>query len=344
MEKDRDSVTWLLFSVITVSLGIAVLPSFIWTYVDDWCVCGGLGFLVNLGLMASCAALLGWQIRKHRGTAPLDPWVPISLGVILFSAILLGLCWIGWTATESQTGYWFLLPGAVALLGYIVLALRLEKGTPRALLGMPLLVLLPGLGTVSLLLWFLAPIGWPELWLSMALGILVAGASVAGMSRLGLSGPSPQRRNTLVFFLILALVGLVGVCLASQREANLSGQDLRGAKLNRANLSGFDLSQTNLRRSNLSRANLTDALLRDANLGAANLRGADLTRADLTGASLRWADLRGANLAGADLTGADLTGTDLSRADLTGATVTAGQLAQSETLEGATMPDGSVHE
>ena len=40
----------------------------------------------------------------------------------------------------------------------------------------------------------------------------------------------------------------------------------------------------------------------------------------------------------------DLSGADLSAANLTGAEATARQLAQASDLNGATMPDGTVHE
>ena len=46
----------------------------------------------------------------------------------------------------------------------------------------------------------------------------------------------------------------------------------------------------------------------------------------------------------ADLSGADLSGTNLSGANLEDAEVTKPQLEQAESLEGATMPDGSEHE
>jgi uncharacterized protein YjbI with pentapeptide repeats len=54
------------------------------------------------------------------------------------------------------------------------------------------------------------------------------------------------------------------------------------------------------------------------------LREADLQQADLGGALLYWADLR--------------------EADLTGASVNQEQLAQAKSLEGATLPDGTVYE
>ena len=74
-----------------------------------------------------------------------------------------------------------------------------------------------------------------------------------------------------------------------------------------------------------------------------------LQRADLSGAKLQLADLtvaklQGANLQRADLFGAKLQLANLQRADLFGAEVSDEQLAQSESLEGATMPDGTKHE
>jgi uncharacterized protein YjbI with pentapeptide repeats len=47
---------------------------------------------------------------------------------------------------------------------------------------------------------------------------------------------------------------------------------------------------------------------------------------------------------GADLSQANLNGTDLGRANLRGAKVTQAQLDHAYTLEGATLPDGTVYE
>ena len=53
---------------------------------------------------------------------------------------------------------------------------------------------------------------------------------------------------------------------------------------------------------------------------------------------------RGAGLGHADLGGANLKGADLSGANLSDAKgITKEQLAQAESLEGATMPNGSQH-
>jgi uncharacterized protein YjbI with pentapeptide repeats len=60
---------------------------------------------------------------------------------------------------------------------------------------------------------------------------------------------------------------------------------------------------------------------------------------------LSGADLSGAKLSGAKLSGAVLSDVDLSGADLSGVQgVTNEELEQqAESLEGATMPDGSKH-
>jgi hypothetical protein len=73
------------------------------------------------------------------------------------------------------------------------------------------------------------------------------------------------------------------------------------------------------------------------------LSGANLQQADVSGANLANTDLRDTYLAGAHLEGADLEDADLGGANLKGARVTYEQLAESESLEGATMPDGTKH-
>ena len=80
-----------------------------------------------------------------------------------------------------------------------------------------------------------------------------------------------------------------------------------------------------------------------ADLRKADLRGAQLEKANLWGTKLQGADLSGAHLKEADLKDADLSGADLSEADLQGANLTDEQLAQVRSLQGATMPDGSIH-
>jgi uncharacterized protein YjbI with pentapeptide repeats len=107
------------------------------------------------------------------------------------------------------------------------------------------------------------------------------------------------------------------------RRIDLSDADLRGADLSNA-----DLLEANLRSADLSDADLSDANLRSANLRFSNLRSADLSDADL----------RSANLSNAYLSDATLTSADLSDAK-----ASKEQLDQANSLEGATMPDGSIH-
>src|SRR5215218_96568 len=152
-------------------------------------------------------------------------------------------------------------------------------------------------------------------------------------------------------------------------EANLSDANLGSAILVQADLSGVILSGVILESVDLSRADLRRANLRKANLREANLRGADLSstilvQADLSGANLSEAHLWEANLSGADLSGvnlseanlsnaklreaalsgANLSGAGLLEANLTNATLTEGQLATSESLYRATMPNGQKYE
>jgi hypothetical protein len=145
--------------------------------------------------------------------------------------------------------------------------------------------------------------------------------------------------------------GLSGTDLSSGSETDLSETDLRGANLYNADLREAYLSAANLSETNLRGANLRETDLIDADLSGADLREADLRGAFLDGANLGGAYLVDANLSGAFLSNADLSNTNLSGADLSGAdlsyatTVTEEQLEkQTELLEGATMPDGSIHD
>jgi uncharacterized protein YjbI with pentapeptide repeats len=150
---------------------------------------------------------------------------------------------------------------------------------------------------------------------------------------------------------------------ANLNWADLSGTDLSGANLtggahlNDAILSGADLSDVHLSDAHLNDADIGDGtILFNADLSGADLSGANLTGgAHLNDAILSGADLSGANLSGADLSGADLretylVETNLSDTDLSGANlrdargVTDKQLLQAKILEGATMPDGSIHD
>ena len=183
-----------------------------------------------------------------------------------------------------------------------------------------------------------------------------------------LDGLSPGRKGIVIRFLREAQLiqrdegqraPIITLFRADLSDADLSGANLSGAFLGQADLRDADLSGTDLSDADLSGANLSDpfqqADLANADLSRANLANADLPYAylrdaDLSGADLRDANLEYANLRDADLRDADLSGADLHDADLIWANlhyaqgVTKDQLEQQAlTLEGATMPDGSVH-
>jgi uncharacterized protein YjbI with pentapeptide repeats len=132
------------------------------------------------------------------------------------------------------------------------------------------------------------------------------------------------------------------------QDAILKGANIFGANLQRAILLRADLQNANLQLARLQQAllkgtnlqggRLLQAYLEEANLEEANLRNANLKEANLRNANLEKAKLQGANLQGANLQGANLQG-----ARLYGANVTKEQLADTQSLQGATMPDGSEH-
>ena len=131
---------------------------------------------------------------------------------------------------------------------------------------------------------------------------------------------------------------------ANLEQAELSEADLHEGNLSSADLRGADLTGAQLYRTDLSGADLREADLTGANLFEANLREADLSGADLTEAQLCGANLSSADLREADLTRANLFRIILPGADLRGAAVTSEQLDRAWNLEGAILPDGSVHE
>jgi Pentapeptide repeats (8 copies) len=94
---------------------------------------------------------------------------------------------------------------------------------------------------------------------------------------------------------------------------------------------------------NLRDADFSVADLKIMNLIDHDLREVSFTNANLGDANLSGTDLRGADLAGADLSGTNLRGADLRGADLSHSNVTVAQLEICRSLEGATMPDGSIH-
>lgn len=114
----------------------------------------------------------------------------------------------------------------------------------------------------------------------------------------------------------------------------LGGAKWVGANLPDANLKGANLSDANLKRTNPVYANLEGADLSGANFEGANLWEANLEGADLSGANLEGASLWEANFEGADLSGANLLNATPFDMD---------QLLQAKSLEGATLPDGTVY-
>jgi hypothetical protein len=142
-----------------------------------------------------------------------------------------------------------------------------------------------------------------------------------------------SRKEDLVRFLVEAEL----VQTLDLNQADLSGVNLTGVDLNGANLDNADLSDANLGGTNLSHADLDGVSLYRANLSNANLSGAHLYKAKLSNA---------------DLSGADLSDTYLDKVNLSGAIgVTEHTLERKIVdadgppggLEGATMPDGSMH-
>lgn len=109
-----------------------------------------------------------------------------------------------------------------------------------------------------------------------------------------------------------------GFANADLRYADLQGADLRQVDLKRANLTGANLKRANLFQADLEEVNLSEANLEETGFFQANLAGADLSKANLRRAYL-------------------------NRATLIGAQLTDEQIAQAQTLEGATMPDGTTH-
>jgi uncharacterized protein YjbI with pentapeptide repeats len=111
------------------------------------------------------------------------------------------------------------------------------------------------------------------------------------------------------------------------------------ASLVETNLSGAFLQNANLNGANLNRADLRDAWLVSTSLTGKGFEVPDEASYDLLKERLN----SGANLEGADLSGANLEGADLSGAYLKDAKVSLEQLKKAESLEGATMIEGSVH-
>jgi uncharacterized protein YjbI with pentapeptide repeats len=135
-----------------------------------------------------------------------------------------------------------------------------------------------------------------------------------------LRGLDPMRKGSVLQFLYES--GLISGD-KDKVVIHLQEADLNGANLTRVFLNGVNLSRVDLNEAILHRTKLTNAILEFTDLRGANIREADLIRCDLSRADLREADLTSANLRGA-------IGT------------TPEQLKQAKTLQGATMPDGSI--
>jgi len=149
-------------------------------------------------------------------------------------------------------------------------------------------------------------------------------------------------RNVARVRTLTVLRGLDGfrkrIVLKFLYEAGLIAENKTIVDLTDANLTGADLQVVDLQGLNLKDTNLKDANMQFANLQFANLRASILKDANLGGAYLE-----GANLEGANLEGAYLEGAYLESADLYAAQVTEEQLAKALSLQGATMPDGTIY-
>jgi len=139
-----------------------------------------------------------------------------------------------------------------------------------------------------------------------------------------LRGLNGIRKGELVKFLYEA-----GLIFSDNTAVDLSEADLIKADLIRAKLNGAYLSRAYLINANLALANLSGAVL-----SGAVLSGADLISANLNGADLSEANLHGVTLGGADLSGANLSGA---------INVSYHELSLAESLEGATLPDGTIY-
>lgn len=171
----------------------------------------------------------------------------------------------------------------------------------------------------------------------------------------------PEGKRIVVLFLReTGLISSYDDTIVDLSGANLRNANLRDARLVNTSLGAQGFLTPHSERTDLSGADLSGAIMFGANLKGAILEGADLSgawvgttdpnmpwhpkNADLDGVDLSNANLSGAELADLNLTETDLSGADLSGANLTGATVTEEQLATVGSLEGATIPDGSIHD
>jgi uncharacterized protein YjbI with pentapeptide repeats len=157
-----------------------------------------------------------------------------------------------------------------------------------------------------------------------------------------------QKRSIVLFLYKAKLIQkdqpIVPLVDADLSKAHLSLEELSEVNLSEAYMSKAQLEFAKLGDANLSDANLIDAYMVGTGLSGANLSSTYLSNANLFGANLFGANLSGAYLGDDYLGYADLGYANLSDANLYRATITDEQLDAAETLEGATMPDGSKHD
>ena len=212
------------------------------------------------------------------------------------------------------------------------------------------LVLIPaafvlGAISVSLLFWAMGSLESPR----------IADASPGLLSFFGWVDGVMQNFGTEMIGAVVTIV-LLEVMLDRRRRDEADDREKKRLILQMG--SPFNESAVEAARQLEHRGWLEDGSLKGADLSAAQLEGADLfkahlegaflSHAHLEGASLRWAQLEGAvlfkaHLEGADLIAAHLEGASLRYAHLEGAkNVTVAMLREAETLEGATLPDGTT--
>lgn len=135
--------------------------------------------------------------------------------------------------------------------------------------------------------------------------------------------------------------------------SDLRGADLRGADLRARPFCFANFSRVDLRGADLRGADLSFADLRGTNLGMADLTEANLTGADLGKIEIQPSDLEGLQDPRKDIIDllrksthyTNLSDANLSKADLRKANgITVEELEkQAKSLQGAIMPDGSIH-
>jgi uncharacterized protein YjbI with pentapeptide repeats len=104
------------------------------------------------------------------------------------------------------------------------------------------------------------------------------------------------------------------------------------------NMKGIDLSG-----GQFAGLDLRDSDMTGANFSGADLRGVNLRFATLNGLDLSNADLSGANLSGTDMVNVKIDNANLSDANLAGVRgMSIEQLGKAGSLNGTTLPDGSV--